>query len=74
VKNPRHLEYWKNQPVDGYLVIRDEQGVIRWMNITTYLRARQNKESLQLEFSGEKLDSAALLRVREKLLQAPVKI
>ncbi|MDQ1353110.1 MAG: hypothetical protein QG657_3416, partial [Acidobacteriota bacterium] len=71
VKNPRHLQYWQGQPVDVYLVIRDEEKIIRWMNITTYLRARQNKESLQLEFSGEKLDSAALLRVREKLLQSP---
>jgi small GTP-binding protein len=69
VKNPRYLEYWKNIPVDVYLVIRDEQGVIRWMNITTSLRARKNWERLQLIFDGEKLDSAALLRVRETLLQ-----
>jgi hypothetical protein len=53
-------------------VIRDEQGVIRWMNVTPVLQARQNKESLQLVFKGEKLDAAALLRVRDKLLQSPV--
>lgn len=70
VKNPRHLQYWQDQPVDVYLVFRDEEKIIRWMNITAYLRARQNKESLQVEFTGEKLDSAALLRVRDKLLQA----
>jgi len=69
VKNPRHLDYWQNQPVDVYLVIRDEEKVIRWMNVTPHLRTRQNKESLQLEFTGEKLDAAALLRVRETLLQ-----
>ena len=69
VKNPRHLDYWKKQPVDVYLVIRDDQGVIRWMNVTPVLKARQNQESLQLEFTGEKLDAAALLRVREKLLR-----
>jgi small GTP-binding protein len=68
LKNPRHLEYWQNQPVDVYLVIRDEQGVIRWMNVTPYLLARENKESLQLVFNGEKLDARALLRVRDKLL------
>jgi hypothetical protein len=71
VKNPRHLDYWKKQPVDVYLVIRDEQGVIRWMNVTPVLKSRQNQESLQLEFTEEKLDTAALLRVREKLLQSP---
>ncbi len=71
VKNPRHLDYWQKQPVDVYLVIRDDQGVIRWMNVTPVLKARQNQESLQLVFEGEKLDAAALLRVREKLLQSP---
>jgi len=74
VKNPRHLKYWQTQPVDVYLVIRDEEKVIRWMNVTPHLRTRQNKASLQLLFTGEKLDAAALLRVRETLLQAPVKI
>lgn len=72
VKNPRHLDYRQKQPVDVYLVIRDEQGVIRWMNVTPVLKNRQNQESLQSVFTGEKLDAAALLRVREKLLQSPV--
>ena len=44
VSNDRHLEYWGSQPVDVYLVIRqtDElsgQQVIRWMNVTRYLKA-----------------------------------
>ncbi|MGD2088972.1 MAG: DUF4365 domain-containing protein [Candidatus Aminicenantes bacterium] len=26
LKNPRHLRYWQDQPVDVYLVIRDEEG------------------------------------------------
>ena len=44
VKDDRHLTYRIGQPVDVYLVIRqtDEltgQHVIRWMNVTRYLKA-----------------------------------
>lgn len=70
VKNDRHLEYWINQPVDVYLVIRqtDEtsgQEVIRWMNVTRYLKARNDKKSRQIIFAGEKLDMEAVWRIRD---------
>ena len=53
VSNDRHLEYWISQPVDVYLVIRqtDElsgQQVIRWMNVTRYLKARKDRKSRQI--------------------------
>jgi hypothetical protein len=38
------------------------------MNVTAHLRVRPNKESQQLVFAGEKLDTAALLRLRENLM------
>ncbi|MCP5046580.1 MAG: DUF4365 domain-containing protein, partial [bacterium] len=60
VKNPRHLDYWVTQPVDVYLVIRDGEGVIRWMNVTKYLKERKNKKSKQIVFTGGKLDATAL--------------
>jgi hypothetical protein len=63
------LEYWQNQPVDVYLFIRDAEEVIRWMNVTEYLKKRREKESKQIVFEGEKLDAAALLRVREYLVR-----
>lgn len=70
--NDRHLQYWQNQPVDVYLVVRqhDEmrgENVIRWMNISAYLKQRQGAQSKQLVFSGEKLDFAAVWRVRDRL-------
>lgn len=70
VSNERHLEYWINQPVDVYLVIRqtDElsgQQVIRWMNVTRYLKARKDKKSRQIIFQGEKLDMEAVWKVRD---------
>ena len=50
MKDERHLSYWVSQPVDVYLVIRqtDETGggqIIRWMNVTRYLKARKDKQS-----------------------------
>jgi small GTP-binding protein len=72
VSNDRHLDYWINQPVDVYLVIRqtDEVSggqVIRWMNVTRYLRGRdaKDKKSRQIVFTGEKLDFEAVYRVRD---------
>lgn len=38
VQNESHLQYWVNQPVDVFLVICDEEKVIRWMNVSEYLR------------------------------------
>jgi hypothetical protein len=78
VKNPRHLDYWVNQPVDVYLVIREQrdkvdmlrdkggaEGTIRWMNLTSYLKQRKDKTSRQIIFDGEKLDFEAIWRVRD---------
>ena len=70
VKDDRQLEYWVSQPVDVYLVIRqtDElcgQQVIRWMNVTRYLKARKDKKSRQIIFDGEKLDMKAVWKVRD---------
>ena len=74
VKNERHLEYWVNQPVDVYLVIRQQDersgdAAIRWMNITQYLKEREDKASRQIVFSGEKLDLPAVWRVRDRFFR-----
>lgn len=70
IKNDRHLEYWINQPVDVYLVIRqtDEQTgdqTIRWMNVTRYLKNRKDKKSRQIIFDGEPLTMEAVWRRRD---------
>jgi GTPase SAR1 family protein len=71
VKNERHLEYWINQPVDVYLVIRqaDERSgeeTIRWMNVTRYLKERKDKTSRQIVFAGERLDMQAVWKLRDR--------
>ena len=71
VKNRRHLDYWINQPVDVYLVIRqtDERSgeeTIRWMNVTRYLKDRKDKTSRQIVFEGERLDMQAVWKLRDR--------
>lgn len=75
VKDPRHLDYWRSQPVDVYLVIRqtDElrgDATIRWMNLTRYLQQRKNKTSRQIVFTGEALDAPAIWRARDAFFGA----
>ena len=70
VKNERHLDYWISQPVDVYLVIRQKdetsgQEIIRWLNVTRYLKNRKDKKSRQVIFEGEKLDMEAVWKVRD---------
>jgi DNA-directed RNA polymerase subunit RPC12/RpoP len=73
VKDERHLEYWVNQPVDVYLVIRQTdvasaEHVIRWMNVTRYIKAQKGNRSRQIVFDGERLDMEAMWKVRDRLL------
>ena len=64
----RHLEFWVNQPVDVYLVIRDADHAIRWMNVTQYLKTRGDQQSRQIVFDGEKLDAPAAWRMRDAVM------
>lgn len=71
VKKERHLDYWINQPVDVYLVIRQTEersgeGTIRWMNVTRYLKNREDKTSRQIVFEGERVDMQAVWKVRDQ--------
>jgi len=71
VKNERHLDYWINQPVDVYLVIRQKdertgEETIRWMNVTRYLKDRKDKTSRQILFEGERLDMQAVWKLRDR--------
>jgi len=61
IANANVLSAWGNLP-DVYLVARDAEDVIRWMNLTQYLKTRKDKRSRYVVFDGEKLDAAALLR------------
>ena len=72
VKNERHLQYWLSQPVDVYLVFCQTDGqrdkpIIRWMNVTRYLKNPNTQTSRQIVFNGEKLDMHAVWRLRDQI-------
>ena len=75
VKNERHLDYWINQPVDVYLVIRQTEersgeGTIRWMNVTRYLKDRKDKSSRQIVVRRRAAGHAGGVETARSLLAA----
>jgi Domain of unknown function (DUF4365) len=65
IKNPRHAEYWLNQPCPVLLVIRDSRGQIRWMNITEHLQ-RHGTNIRQIEFQGEPFTAEGVKQLRAR--------
>ena len=65
VKNLRHLEYWGQQAYPVMLVIRQSNGLIRWMDVSAYLK-RTGGANRQIVFRGELLtvDSIQELAVK----------
>ena len=55
-----HLDYWTKEALNVYVVIRDDEEAIRWMNLTRYLKQRRDKRSRRVVFEGEKLDAPAV--------------
>jgi WD40 repeat protein/GTPase SAR1 family protein len=72
VKKDRHLEYWQSQAYPVYLVIRTSDGVIRWMNVTEYLKERTNKASRQIVFDGEQFTAFTLMSLRSTYISPSV--
>lgn len=63
IKNPRHADYWTSQAYPVWLVVRNSDGRIRWMNVTEYL-LEHGTGVTQIEFSGEPF-TAHTLRAKE---------
>jgi hypothetical protein len=66
--NPKHMEAWAKSP-DVYLVMRDAEDTIRWMNLTEYLNTRKDRRSRWIVFDGEKLDASALWRAHDQYVK-----
>ena len=63
-----------SQPVDVYLVVRQSEErtgeeAIRWMNVTRYLKDRQDKKSRQIIFQGEPLTMQAVWKLRDEFFR-----
>ena len=67
VKNKRHLEYWTVHQYPVMLVIRQSTGLVRWMNVSEYLRVN-GKTSGQIIFRGEEVTVENLQRLALKML------
>ena len=70
IKNPRWADYWQQQAYPVMLVIRTSDRVIRWMNVSDYLRreSREGKPLTQIIFEGERLDVMSVRRLRDRAL------
>ena len=76
-KNQRHATYWQAQAYPVMLVIRTSDGIIRWMDVSTYLREQSKKADKsttvkQVIFQGELFNAVNLLRLRDRLLEQPL--
>ena len=68
IKSERHIQYWRDQDSDVYLVVRTEKdGEVRWMNISQALR---NNPTATVHFTGTRLDRSSLLETRDRCLSA----
>jgi len=75
IKNPRWSSYWQQQAYPVMLVIRTSDGVIRWMDVSDYLRreSREGKPLTQIVFQGERLDAMSVRRMRDRALAEGVR-
>lgn len=67
VKNLRHLTYWREQAYPVMLVIRQSSGVVRWMDVSAYLK-RAGQQSTQIIFSGEAVTPATVRKLAQSHL------
>jgi small GTP-binding protein len=68
IKEQRHAEYWQKQAYPVMLVIRTSDGVIRWMDVSAYLKAKQSEKVRQIVFEGVPFDAFGVLRLREEVM------
>jgi Domain of unknown function (DUF4365) len=71
IKTSGWAEYWQRQAYPVMLVIRGEDGVIRWMDVRSYLKRQSAKTQTsvtQIIFDGEPFTALSVRRWRDKLL------
>ena len=67
IKNPRWADYWQQQAYPVMLVVRTSDGVIRWMDVSAYLKRESSKGKAvkQIRFDGERMDVLSVRRWRD---------
>ena len=72
IENPRHADYWREQPCPVFLVVRNSEGEVRWMEIREYLKRESDngkKPVKQIVFEGERFDVMSVRHWRDKALK-----
>jgi hypothetical protein len=67
IKKARHLQYWQQQAYPVMLVIRQSSGLIRWMNVSTYLEENANVQN-QIIFNGSAVTADSIRAYGTQLL------
>jgi WD40 repeat protein len=71
IKKERWASYWQKQEYPVMLVIRTSDGVIRWMDVSAYLKRASNdgkKVVKQIVFEGERFEVMSVGRWRDSVL------
>jgi WD40 repeat protein len=64
----RVADRWLARSGDVYLIVRTEEGEIRWKNLTAFLKGHGGTKVLEIPFVGEPLTAFTLMRARDRLL------
>jgi hypothetical protein len=67
----RWADYWQQQAYPVMLVIRTSDGIIRWMDVSAWLRQNTSggKKPKQIVFAGEPFDALSVRQWRERMLR-----
>jgi GTPase SAR1 family protein len=74
IKKPRWAEYWANHESPVMLVIKTDDGSIRWMDVREpirAIRASTGEWPRQVTFDGEPFTAVTVKRLRERTLDGP---
>lgn len=71
IRDERHARYWMAQAFPVLLIIRNSEGVVRWMEVSDWLKKASNtghKHVKQIAFTGERFDVMSIRRWRDRVL------
>lgn len=69
VKTERHLAYWMQHAYPVMLVIRQSSGLIRWMDVSAYLKANA-EPNRQIVFRGEPVNTDSIQKLAGQAIAA----
>jgi hypothetical protein len=74
IEKERHIEYWQSHRYDVYLIVRDSDEKLYWMNITQYLRKLEDKKTRTIVFNREELTVKSLRDLKRARLAQAAKV